>query len=200
VYPLDSPPPLCLAHLRFVHSEVMRDLVPDRIGHQLFGVQLCVPSHQVIAGDRRRSPGQRSPRMITRNLARRLERLEQVNADARMQSVANRDGRFRRQLARRLNCQMAAAHARSTEAPKRMTRGRQSCRSLVADNEYYLAASLRTVNSSTGLHGRAPPGTVEGRDRILLRTTASAETYRLSRKATAHSGNPTTDANGRSFE
>jgi hypothetical protein len=40
-YALNSPSPLCLAHLRFVHSEVMRDLMPDRIGHHLFELCSC---------------------------------------------------------------------------------------------------------------------------------------------------------------
>jgi len=34
--PSNSPSPLCLAHSRFVHSEVMRDLMPNLISHHLF--------------------------------------------------------------------------------------------------------------------------------------------------------------------
>ena len=33
---LNSPSPLCLAHFGFVHSEVMRNLMPYRIRHHLF--------------------------------------------------------------------------------------------------------------------------------------------------------------------
>jgi hypothetical protein len=43
---LNSPPTLCLAYLRFVHSKVMRDLMPDRISHHLF--ELCPRARQAF--------------------------------------------------------------------------------------------------------------------------------------------------------